>query len=138
MIMIPYLTRLKIKILKEELLYFLNKYNSMDHDGGRYNTTVDVLNERILVERRNEMSLDPDVSEDRYNDICENIYGCLEDYMDDYLKECIRSSLYLNELQDMEDYEDEWMDEAKDMLLEILQKDKGLNSRIIGKDDTNE
>ena len=61
------------------------------------------------------MSLDPDVSEDRYNDICENIYGCLEDYMDDYLKECIRSSL-----------------------LEILQKDKGLNSRIIGKDDTNE
>jgi|TARA_R110000751_G_scaffold56918_11_gene121076 hypothetical protein len=84
------------------------------------------------------MSLDPDVSEDRYNDICENIYGCLEDYMDDYLKECIRSSLYLNELQDMEDYEDEWMDEAKDMLLEILQKDKGLNSRIIGKDDTNE
>jgi hypothetical protein len=58
--------------------------------------------------------------------------------MDDYLKECIRSSLYLNELQDMEDYEDEWMDEAKDMLLEILQKDKGLNSRIIGKDDTNE
>ena len=84
------------------------------------------------------MSLDPDVSEDRYNDICENIYVCLEDYMDDYLKECIRSSLYLNELQDMEDYEDEWMDEAKDMLLEILQKDKGLNSRIIGKDDTNE
>ena len=48
MIMIPYLTRLKIKILKEELLYFLNKYNSLDHDGGRYNTTVDVLNERIL------------------------------------------------------------------------------------------
>ena len=84
------------------------------------------------------MSLDPDVSEDWYNDICENIYVCLEDYMDDYLKECIRSSLYLNELQDMEDYEDEWMDEAKDMLLEILQKDKGLNSRIIGKDDTNE
>ena len=84
------------------------------------------------------MSLDPDVSEDRYNDICENIYVCLEDYMDDYLKECIRSSLYLNVLQDMEDYEDEWMDEAKDMLLEILQKDKGLNSRIIGKDDTNE
>ena len=48
MIMIPYLTRLKIRILKEELLYFLDKYNSMDHDGGRYNTTVDVLNERIL------------------------------------------------------------------------------------------
>lgn len=48
MIMMPYLERLKIKILKEELLYFLNKYNSMDHDGGHYNTTVSVLNERIL------------------------------------------------------------------------------------------
>jgi hypothetical protein len=56
-IMIPYpkiiRKKLKIKILKEELLYFLDKYNSMDHDGGRYNTTVDVLSERILDLQRN-------------------------------------------------------------------------------------
>lgn len=70
------------------------------------------------------MSLDPDVSEDRYNDISDSIYECLENNLDDYIKECIQSSLYLNELREWEDDEDEWRDEAKDMLWTILVRDK--------------
>jgi len=70
------------------------------------------------------MSLDPDVSEDRYNDISDGIYECLENNLHEYLKECIRSSLYLNELREWENDEDEWMDEAKDMLWTILVRDK--------------
>ena len=36
-----------IKILEQEIEYFTNKYESMNHDGGRYNTTVSVLTERL-------------------------------------------------------------------------------------------
>ncbi len=36
-----------VKILEQEIEHFKNIYKSMDHDGGRYNTTVAVLKERL-------------------------------------------------------------------------------------------
>ena len=35
------------KILEQEIEHFENIYKSMDHDGGRYNTTLSVLKERL-------------------------------------------------------------------------------------------
>ena len=36
-----------VKILEQEIEHFENIYKSMDHDGGRYNTTISVLKERL-------------------------------------------------------------------------------------------
>ena len=36
----------KIDILKHEVSVLRDIYNSMDHDGGRYNTAINVLTER--------------------------------------------------------------------------------------------
>ena len=38
---------LTIKILEQEIDHFQYIYDSMEHDGGRYNTTVSVLKERL-------------------------------------------------------------------------------------------
>jgi DNA-directed RNA polymerase specialized sigma54-like protein len=37
----------KIKVLEKEIEILLAKYRSMDQDGGRYNTTIGVLKERV-------------------------------------------------------------------------------------------
>ncbi len=37
----------KIDILKHEVSVLRDIYNSMDHDGGRFNTAASVLEERI-------------------------------------------------------------------------------------------
>tara|TARA_Y100000780_G_C13359049_1_gene292092 strand:+ start:348 stop:527 length:180 start_codon:yes stop_codon:yes gene_type:complete len=36
-----------IKILEQEINHFERVFKSMDQDGGRYNTTVSVLKERL-------------------------------------------------------------------------------------------
>ena len=36
-----------IKILEQEISHFETVFKSMDQDGGRYNTTVSVLKERL-------------------------------------------------------------------------------------------
>ena len=36
-----------INILEQEIAHFERIYKSMDQDGGRYNTTVSVLKERL-------------------------------------------------------------------------------------------
>ena len=36
-----------IRILEQEINHFQHIYDSMEHDGGRYNTTVSVLKERL-------------------------------------------------------------------------------------------
>ena len=36
-----------IRILEQEIEYFETLFASMDQDGGRYNTTISVLKERV-------------------------------------------------------------------------------------------
>jgi len=43
-----------IKILEQEIDHFERVFKSMDQDGGRYNTTVSVLKERLEQVKKSE------------------------------------------------------------------------------------
>jgi hypothetical protein len=61
--------------------------------------------------------------QDRHDKIMDSMYTYIEDNLEDFLKESIRSSLYLHELNEWSDREEEYMDDAVDILLVILKKD---------------
>jgi len=61
--------------------------------------------------------------QDRHDKIMDSMYTYIENNLEDFLKESIRSSLYLHELNEWSDREEEYMDDAVDILLVMLKKD---------------